>query len=264
MFNVPDVAITSLDEILAYSLAGMPLFTLDELQNATIANTEEKVDITGRGGRKLSSLKRNKAVVISGTNGLVSGGLMEVQVGSSFESRESTPVAWQEIVTVQGGVAHTEFKAVGTAGAEIVGMQIRDTNGAAGEFLQQDADVAAGKFTYDPATRELKFFEDIVDGTSMIVSYTRNIEGAVLTNLSDHYSGKVRLYINATGEDRCGNLVHVQFYIPKADFNGNFDIELGGDQTVHAFEAESLAGSCGDGGALWTYTVFGANAADAA
>ena len=38
---------------------------------------------------------------------------------------------------------------------------------------------------------------------------------------------------------------------------------MGDNQTVHAFEAEALAGGCGGTNALWTYTIFGANAADA-
>lgn len=41
---------------------------------------------------------------------------------------------------------------------------------------------------------------------------------------------------------------------------------MGDNQTVHAFEAESLAGAgCGyhnQSGQLFTYTVFGANAED--
>ena len=34
-------------------------------------------------------------------------------------------------------------------------------------------------------------------------------------------------------------------------------------QSEGRFEAEALAGACGTGGALWTYTIFGANAEDA-
>lgn len=80
--------------------------------------------------------------------------------------------------------------------------------------------------------------------------------------MSDSYSGKCLLYIDAFAEDKCSNVYRIQFLIPKADFSGEFSFEMGDSQTVHAFEAESLAGACGAGGALWTYTIFGANAAD--
>jgi len=96
------------------------------------------------------------------------------------------------------------------------------------------------------------------------VYYDRKIEGGVVENFSDKYAEKVSLYIDAFAEDKCGNIFRIQFFVPKADFNGNFDLEMGENQTVHAFEAKSLAGACTAGGALWTYTVFGADAPDVA
>lgn len=265
MVNVADLMITSLDTIAAYSLTGEPRFILDELQDTTIANTEEKTDITGKQGRKLSSLKKNKAVKISGTNGILSAGMMEAQTGSQFTHKESTPVDQVDYLTITGDGATTEFKAVGTTGAEIRAVYIVGTNNVATTKLTQDTAVGEGKFTYDPTTKKLAFTENAYeDGTAIRVFYTRNIEADVLENLSEKYSEKLRLVIDGTAEDKCGTVYRVQFRIPKADFSGNFDLALGGDQAVHAFEAESLAGSCGSSGALWDYTVFTSDAGDAA
>ena len=50
--NINDITITSLETINAFDIAtGAFKFTLDELQNATIAQTQEKTDITGKQGR---------------------------------------------------------------------------------------------------------------------------------------------------------------------------------------------------------------------
>ena len=58
--NINDITITSLETINAFDIVtGAYKFTLDELQNATIAQTQEKTDITGKQGRKLNSLKKN-------------------------------------------------------------------------------------------------------------------------------------------------------------------------------------------------------------
>ena len=46
MVKVADLAITSLDVIKVYELSGTPWFVMDELQDATIANTQEKEEIT--------------------------------------------------------------------------------------------------------------------------------------------------------------------------------------------------------------------------
>ena len=265
--NVSDITVTSLETIDAFDIVtGAYLFTLDELQNATIAQSQEKTDITGKQGRKLSSLKRNKAVTISGNNGIVSGGLLELQTGSKFENKV-TEVMWNDYLIVAEDKAVTTYKAVGTTGNEVEAVYIKNTDGTLGKTLTQDAAAGSDTFTYDPATKTLTFNAgDIADGTEVVVYYKRQIQASVLNNMSDTYSGKCALYINALAEDKCANIYRIQFYIPKADFNGEFSIEMGDNQTVHAFEAESLAGAgCGyhnQSGQLVTNTVFGANAED--
>lgn len=265
MTNIADIAITSLDVMRAYSLTGVPMFVLDEMEEVTIANTQERGEVKGKLGRLLTSLKRNKSVSISGTNGLLSAGMLETQTGNAFEKKDSTPVVWTDYLVVASNKATTEYKAVGTVGAEIEALYVLDENGVAIKKLEQTSESpTTGKFKYTAGTMQLEFFADEVpDGTQIAVYYTRNIAGHVLSNMSDHFSQKVRLYIDATGEDRCGNTYHIQIYIPKADFDGDFDLKFGGDQTAHAFKAVSLAGACGSSGSmLWNYTVFGSDAPD--
>lgn len=225
---------------------------------------QEKTDITGKQGRKLNSLKKNKAVTISGTNGLVSGGLLEMQTGGEFESKATT-VMWTDYISVSSNAATTSYKAVGSVGNEIESVYVKNADGTLGATLTQGATVAKNTFTYNPETKTLTFNDgDIADGTEIVVYYFRKLQADVLENMSDHYSGKCALYIDAFAEDKCANVYRIQFYIPKADFNGEFSFEMGDNQSVHAFEAESLAGACGTSGSLWTYTIFGANAEDVA
>lgn len=260
-----DLIITSIETIAGFALnTGDHLFTVDEIQNASIAQGQEKVDITGKQGRKLSSMKRNKTATISGTNGLLSAGLLELQTGGSFKN-VATEVLWTDYLTVDAShEATTKFKAIGTAGAEIDQLYVLASDSAVKTALVQDSAAAEGKFAYDPATKKLSFHTDIASGTEIAVYYKRKIVSDVLSNESDKYSGKCELFVDALAEDKCANVYHVQFHFPKADFNGEFTIELGGDQTVHNFEAEGLAGACGAGGKLWDMIVFGANAEDAA
>lgn len=267
MVNTNDITITSLETITAFDIVtGSFKWVLDELQNATIANTQETTDITGKQGRLLNTLKKNKAVTISGNNGMISGGLLETQTGSAFENKV-TPVMYPDYLTVKDNKAVTTYKAIGTAGNEIESVYLRNADGTLGDKLTQGAAVATGVFTYDPAKREIVFDDgEVTDGTDIAVYYFRKIKADVLANMSDRYSEKVALYIDAFAEDKCGNVYRVQFYVPKADFNGNFDLQFGDNQSVHAFEARSLSGACGSrstSDALWTYTVFGENTPDA-
>lgn len=262
--NINDITITSLETITAFDVVtGAYKFTLDELQNASIAQSQESTEITGKAGRKLATLKRNKAVTISGTNGLVSGGLLELQTGGTFDHKE-TEVLWTDYLTVASHAATTSWKAIGTTGAEIESIYIRNADGTLGAALVQSDTVSAGKFTYNPDSKALGFHTDIADNTEIVVYYKRKITADVLENKSDNFSGKSALYIDAIGEDKCANVYRIQFYIPKADFSGEFTFEMGENQTVHSFEAESLSGACGAGSTFFTYTVFGANTEDVA
>lgn len=267
MNKFPDLAITSLDTMDLFKMNGDYWFTLDELQNATISNTMEKNDIVGRAGRKISSLKRNKAVTVSGTNGMISGGLLEAQTGGTFEDRAKTQIMYTDYVTIQGNEATLSYAPVGTEGAEINALFIRNADGAANAKLEQAAEAGAGKFVFAPSTKKVTFNTgDYEDGTEIVVFYFRNIAAPVMINNSEAYAQKAEVFINGTAEDKCGKVYHIQFHIAKGDFNGEFDLEMGDDQAVHNFEIESLVGGCGKGGnsVLWELTVFGFDAEDVA
>lgn len=263
--NINDITITSLETITAFDITtGYLKWILDELQNAKIANTQEKTDITGKMGRKLMSLKKNKAVTISGSHGLVSGGLMATQVGGEFKNGV-TDIVYPDYLTVNNNKATTTYKAVGTAGNEISAVYILNSDGTR-TIVEQGATASNDKFSYDPSTKVITFATGVVpDGSEIIAYYYRKINANYLENMSDNYSEKVTLYIDCFGEDKCGHIYHIQFYIPKADFEGNFDIEMGENQTVHGFEAQSLTCSCSrKRGMLWRYTIFGENTEDVA
>lgn len=263
MIDINDLTITSLDTITVYDLAtGDYRFMLDELRNVSISQEEEKTSILGRGGRKLNSLKKNKTVTISGANGLISGGLLEVQTGGRFE-RKAAEVFWTDYLRVTSSKAMTNYKAVGTVGAEINTLAIKNSDGLLIAALKQSSKPGVGTFTYSPSTKELTFGSDIEDGTEIMVKYKRKINAGVLSNRSNSYSEKCALYIDAVAEDKCTKVYRVQIFFPKADFSGEFSMEFGGDQSMHSFEAETLPGGCGvDPNLLWTYTVFGDDAED--
>ena len=259
--NINDLTITSLETISAFAIGtGAYMFTLDELQNAKIDQTEDKQDITGKRGRKLSSLKKNKSVKISGTNGMVSSGLLAIQTGGDFKNGV-TEVLWTDYLTVADNKATTSFKAVGTLGAEIMEVIVKNAYDTLGTKLTQGAEASDGVFAYNPTTKELTF-SNIADNTEVVVVYNRKITADSLDNMSETYAGKCTLYVDALAEDKCANVYRIQFFIPKADFSGTFSIEMGDNQTVHAFEAEALAGACGAAGKLWTATIFGNDAKD--
>lgn len=260
--TVNDLAITSLETITVFKASGGDyLFTLDELQNATISQSQESTDITGKAGRKLSTLKRNKTFSISASNGLVSTGLLAAQTGGTL-TEGAADILWTEELTVTSAAAATTYKAVGTAGAEIKHLWIKNTDGTLGDELEQDSAAAPGKFVYTPGTKALTFHSDVEDDTIVYVMYNRKITADQLVVDDDISDVKVEIFVDAICEDKCANQFHVQIHIPKADMSAEFSLEMGDNQAVHSFQADALAGKCGVGGNFWEWTVFGVNAAD--
>lgn len=256
-----DIIVTSLDSITAFDITTNDyLFTLDELQSATVSQSEDTTEITGRQGRRLSTLKTNKSIEVTGTNGLISGGLMELQTGSEFVHNDSALVLKGERLTVADGAAATSDVAVGTPGNEIYKVYVVEDQGF-GDTYTQDSAAGSKKFAYDTETKTITFSSsdaEALNGKTILVYYKAEVSGDELKNDAGKYAKKAALYIDATGEDTCANEYHIQFYIPKADFDGTFDIQMGDDQAVHEFTANSLAGACGAEGEsyLFTYTVF--------
>lgn len=260
MINLDKLSLTSIELIHGYNNAGECEFILDEVSDTTISNTEDKVDITGKGGRKIGSLKRNKAVNVKGTNGVLVGGLLRNQTGGDITDAEGedTKVRIAETLVVTGDKAVTSQKAVGTAGNEILTLNVK-VGDSLGKGYTQNASAAAGKFAYAPATMEITFAAgEISDGTEIIVFYDAEMTARKVTNPSDTYSKKLKVYMDCMATDTCDNLYRIQFVFPRADFTGNFDLTLGDNPATHAFEFDSIAGTCGQQGILWDCIVFGA------
>lgn len=253
--NIEKLSITQVDQITAFNNADELEFIMDEVQDCTLAQEEEIVDITGRGGRKIGSLKKNKAVTGSGTNGLITGGALAAMLGSDVETGTMKVRYTDEALVVNSNKAKLAKTPFGTVGAEVSGVYIKNKDGSLGKKFTQDATVAEGKFSY--TSGEVTFTEsEVADGTELVAFYDIEVEAAKISNASDKYSKTLKLYIDCTAQDSCDNQYHVQFIIPRADFHGTFDISFGSDPSTLAYEFGALAGGCSGSNAFWDMIVF--------
>lgn len=253
--DVSKLVITEVAQITAFNAAGELEFIMDEVQNGSIKNTQEKSDITGRNGRKIASLKKNKAVTVSATNGVLVGGALAAQTGTEVE-QGTFKVRITDVMTVNSNKCSTSKTAVGTAGDEIGALYIKNANGSLGTKLEQDATAASDKFTYDPDTKEIAV-SGIADGTEVVAFYDVEVDSARISNDSEKYSKVLKLYIDVVLQDSCDTEYAGQVIIQRADVSGEFELSLGGDNFAHSFEAESLAGGCTGSTNLWDLIVYG-------
>ena len=255
--DVSKLSITQIDQITTFNNANELELIMDEIQEGNINNTQEKTDITGKGGRKIGSLKKNKGVTVTATNGLLVGGALAAQTGSEVENG-TFKVRVTDIISVSSNEGATTQTAIGTAGAEIGTIYKKNSNGSLGDKLTQAATASAtGNFAYDPTTKKITFYEgDISDGDEVVAFYDVNVESAKISNNSETYSKVLKMYIDVTCQDNCDNVYHGQFIIQRADFSGEFEIAMGNDPAVHSIEAESLAGGCTGSTNLWDFIVY--------
>lgn len=251
--------ITSLDQLMTFNNADELEFVMDELQDTTISNSQENNDITGKNGAVIGTLKRNKAVTVSGNNGLIVAGAIAAQTGSNVETGKFV-VRATDILTVADNSVTLSNTPVGAEGAEIITLRKKGNNGLLGESFEQDATASAtGKFAY--ADETITFFEgDLEDGDVVVAFYNMEVDNATrVTNDADTYSKTLKAYLDCTVQDRCDKLLHGQFIFPRADFTGNFDMSLGGTDSVQSFEFRTLKNLCSNAvgkGLFWEFICW--------
>ena len=259
--NIDKFTITSYDQITGFDRTNGSLdMILDELNDFTLSQEEEKTEITGKGGRTIGSLKKNKKVTGKGTNGMLSGGALAAMLGSDIEDGEYA-IRYTDTIVVNSNEGTTTETAVGTVGNEIGTIYVRDENKAyisGGKKLTQTSGVPkTGEFSYEPSTKKITFFaDDVASGTEVIAFYDAKVTGKKITNDADNYSKTLSAFIDVVCTDSCDNLFHGQFIIPRADFNGTFDLQGGSDPSTQGFEFTSLPDLCTGKSALWDFIVF--------
>ena len=128
--NIDKFTITSYDRLMGFDRSTGKLdMILDELSDFTLSHEEEKVDITGKGGRTITSLKKNKKVTGKGTNGMLSGGALAAALGADVENG-SYRIRFTDTVAVNANKGVTQKTAVGTAGNEIGTIYVKDSANA--------------------------------------------------------------------------------------------------------------------------------------
>ena len=259
--NIDKFTITSYDQLKGFDRTNGSLdMILDELNDFTLSQEEEKVDINGRGGRTIGFLKKNKKVTGKGTNGMLSGGALAAMLGTEIEDGEFE-IRYSDTIKVKDNKGVTKEIALGTIGNEIGTIYVRDETNAyvsgGKKLTQTSAEQATGEFSYDPATKEITFFAgDVADGVEVIAFYDTKVAGKKISNDSEKYSKCLQVFLDVTCTDPCDNFFHGQFIIDRADFNGTFDIQGGSDPSTLGFEFTTLPDICTGKSNHWDFIIF--------
>lgn len=261
--QIDDFSITQFVDIEAYNrTTGYLDFKINEPQDLTITSGETTTENKGKNGRTILIKKSDKTLTGTGTNGVISAGLMLAQTGGNM-TVDTHSVKKSELKVVGStNKIITDRTAIGTAGDEIGIIKTLANNGAVTATYTQAAIADATHFAYNPTTKEITLpISDgtavIPQGTSVLYSYTRNQDGTKITDPSDKFSETKELWIHCFGTDSCDNEYYAAIVIPRCSFTGEFNLALGGDQTVQNFNFTALANACGSmGGNLFELIIY--------
>ncbi len=263
MLSVDNLMITSLETITAFTVGTDEyLFTLDELTEAKLTQSQESNDIVGARGAVLGKLKTTKKVTGSATNGLLSLPALAADVGGEVKRNQSVSFRWKDVCTVNSDAATLKYA---PASSELFGVyKLNADNTLGARFEQVSTTPATGNVKVDNTA--LTFFEgDLQDGDRVVCYYDREISGAtIVENESGKLSRDVHMVIDALAEDTSCNQYYVQIDIPKASLSGSSEIGGGDSQIMHGIEWEALASKCGGMvNKYWSYIVVDDGVIDA-
>ena len=128
-------------------------------------------------------------------------------------------------------------------------------------YTQSTGEADATHFKYEAATKTLTLPTDTTNisvGTSIVVFYDFKTTGSRVINKSDVFGKTLYVAVDCLATDVCDNEYKCQFIIPRTQFSGTFDIDMGGDQTIQAFEATTLVDTCQGtaNGELFEFIVY--------
>lgn len=248
MYDLNRFTIASVDDILAFNNAKELEFKLEDVTNFAMEGTEDALDITGKLGSLLMTIKRNKALTITATNGLVCGGLLAAQFGSDIESGTYNTVVEYEGVVNSGNLTFTGAVS-GTTGNEI-GVVYVMTGANRGKKLTQGSSTStSGVFTFEEGASENEHIltfnsTDVPNGTKVRFYYEKPTTGSLMADSATKYAKTVRLIINLTLKDPCNGEFHGQIIAERAETSGEFNFSFGDNAVTQDFSSRIMADKC--------------------
>lgn len=239
--------------------SGVLDYKLEDLTDFTLDATQEEANILGRNGRIIGKKKKNKSVSGSGTSGVISPGLLRTQTGGNINyggaiiKRSETKVISGASTTVP-----VDYDVVGDVGNEIGIIQLFENNGTRIAVFEQGATATVDQFSYDPGTKliTLPSAVYIEPGMNIVYSYNREVDATIINNPSNKFSQIREMWVHCFATDTCDNVYCADIYIPRADFKGDFSLNLGGDQVSHPFSFDALPDMCAADGDDDLFKIF--------
>lgn len=246
MFNINDLIIDSIIKGVGFNMAsGEYLFSVNQLQDATLSCTSEQNVKTDAKGTPIMSFDRAKSATLTANNALLNLGLLANQMGTEKEVASDThkiETPCFETITVQEGVTDYTLKHMPKQDiTKIFTLNGDDTEGTAYDSATAAAD---DKFVYASGTITVP--TNSAPGTQYIVFYDYDATEAVsVTNSAKNFPKNFKFVMSVLCAEPCNTTDLILCYVifPNAKLSSSVDISFTTDGT-HPLTIEAQQAYC--------------------
>lgn len=223
-FTLDDIVIDRVQYGFAEDLEGNPLYTLTQLQDATINISAESTDATDNQGNLIKRFWKAKTGEFTANNAMINLNVIAAASGEAKKVAASgSEIVMPKIVTVKKGETLTLDETAVEGSIKVNGFS---ASGSMGEAYTADTNAAEDKYKYEAGTHTLT--PPTADGVDMyIVKYDRKVaKGVAVTNRADKFPQTVKLTLKALAVDPCTPDTLRGVYIVLPSFQVSPEIEI--------------------------------------
>lgn len=225
-FTLGDIIIDRLQYGYTEDFSGNPLYTLTQLQDATINISAESTDAVDNTGAIVKRFWKAKTGEFTANNAMINLNIIAAGAGEgSATLAETTAFNMPKIITAkqtEAGNATVELK---DAVDGTIKVNVFNTNGSMGAACTKAEAVDVAKYTYSDTDRTLGLPKTA--GT-YIIKYDRKVskDGVKIVNEADKFPSTVKLTLKALAVDPCTPDVLRGVYIVIPSFQVSPEVEI--------------------------------------
>ena len=233
-FKLDDLIIDRIQVATAEDFSGNVLYTLTQLQEASISISAESNDVTDKDGNLVKRFWRAKTGEFTATNAFINLNILGEEAGSGkIEATAQRHITAPGIIVAKAVDGTTVTLANVTGTPKVYGME---NNGTLGTEFQTGGTATASTFAYDSENGviTLPLSNDYVQ---YLIRYDREVaSGAVeMTNMADKFPRTIRLVLKVLCVDPCSadTLRAAYIDIPSFQVSPESEVSLSSDnQTI--------------------------------
>lgn len=257
----------AIDEILygiSRDFSGNILYTLDQLQNASIEITSESSDITDKKGNIVRRIYKSKQGTVNAENAFLNPMIMNNASGSDIKvATSSAPINMPRIELI--GAGSNAYTLDANVDASTIKVKALFANGINGEDLTK---ITTGDPTYDESTSTYTYLYDATNKKitvpasgegkplSYFVMYTRSrTEGFKMDNLANKFPSAQDLTFYCSYIDPCNDTPRACYVnIPSFSPSPETTVSFNADEQSQSFSGNINVNYCATDPVL--YTIF--------